>query len=412
MKLPWDKDYLKISFHVIFTLAAVLGLWVVLKNISPIVKTILDTFGYIFSALSPLWIGLITAYLLEPLAEYFQKKYEIIVENNHTKINSLKKKLGLKNTKKEQSRYKTRTAGATISYIMIVVIIIILGFFVSSSIGSSGSESNIDNIINQFTQTLNSFTTFLNKAQVKLQDLGVFEHLDLRKPLDEIINMITSFTQNLGNQAVALISKTGGYVVNFTIGLVIAFYFIKDKCMFIDKLKEFSSVLIPKKINLKIRTALSDIDAIFSGYIRGQLTDAAIMAVLITLVLSIIGIDFAVLVGIVSGFSNVIPYVGAFVGVGLAIIIGLLSGTPWKALASLIALVILQQIDGAFIVPKVVGNKVDLHPILVLLALAVGGTVFGITGMILAVPVTAILKIFLLRYMQRRKKENDKATFS
>lgn len=401
MKLPWDKNYLKISFHVIFTLLIVSILGIAFFNIIPIINSILKIIGIIFSVLAPLWIGLIIAYLLDPIADYFQIKSKLFFDKHHLKFDNWKSKLGLNKKHSIESIYQNRAAGAAISYIMVLICIILLGIFISFSFGNSGGSSNVEGMINQFSEMLDGFTKFLNNILFKISELGVSDQVN--QIFKEIISKLTSFSTNLGNQLVAGISKTGGFIVNLAIGIVISFYFIKDKNMILFKLNEFLNLFIPRNINLKLRTILSDIDAVFSGYIRGQLTDAAIMALLITISLSIIGIDFSVLIGIISGFSNIIPYIGAFIGLALAVIVGLLNGTPLKALAALIVILILQQVDGAIISPKVVGNQIDLHPILVILALSVGGTLFGLWGMILAVPITAILKIFLNRYIKRRK---------
>ena len=129
------------------------------------------------------------------------------------------------------------------------------------------------------------------------------------------------------------------------------------------------------------------------------------MAILISVSFSIVGIDYAVIIGLISGFSNLIPYIGAVVAFILSVSVGLLSGEPIMALYAAIIVLVLQQIDSVFIVPKVVGKSVDLHPVLVLLALSVFGTLFGIVGMIFAVPITAIIKLFLVRLYYKKEAE-------
>lgn len=402
MKLPWDKEYLKISFHVIFTLLIVCIIGVVFFNVVPIIKVLFNIIYRIISVFSPLWIGIIIAYLLEPIVDYFQKIYVRFINNNYNKIETLKKKLKIKSNLVACSKPRTRVAGTTLTYITILIAIIIIGFFVSSSIGSS--SSGIESIAIKTMQNLNRFSNLLDNLHVKMNQF------ELTSQIEQIINLaieqITSFVRELGNQIIMNMSKIGGIIVNFSIAVVISFYFVKDKNMILSKLNEFSNIFIPKKINTTLKIILGDIDAVFSGYIRGQLTDAFIMAVLISISLAVIGVDFSLLIGIVSGFSNIIPYIGAFVGAILAAIVGLLSGTPIKALIAVIIIFILQQIDGIFISPKVLSTQVNLHPILVILALSVGGALFGLWGMIFAIPVTAILKIFLNRYVQRKIQKN------
>jgi predicted PurR-regulated permease PerM len=117
-----------------------------------------------------------------------------------------------------------------------------------------------------------------------------------------------------------------------------------------------------------------------------------------------VGVNFAVLIGMFSGLANLIPYFGAFVGFILSVFVALLSGDVTQAVYAGIIVIVLQQIDGIFIQPKIVGEKVELSPVLVLLSLSVFGSMFGLPGMIFAVPLCAIFKIFLTRFMTRYKK--------
>lgn len=400
MKLPWDKEYLKISFHVIFTLLIVCIIGVVFFNVVPIIKVLFNIIYRIISVFSPLWIGIVIAYLLEPIVDYFQKIHVRFINNNYNKIETLKKKLKIKSNLVACSKPRTRVAGTALTYITILIAIIIIVFFVSLSIGSS--SLGIESIAIKVMQNLNRFSNLLDNFKMN--------QFEITSQIYQIINLaieqITSFVRELGNKIIINISKLGGIIVNLSIAVVISFYFVKDKNMILSKLNELSNIFIPKKINTSLKIILGDIDAVFSGYIRGQLTDAFIMAVLISISLTVIGVDFSLLIGIVSGFSNIIPYIGAFVGAILAAIVGLLSGTPIKALIAVIIIFILQQIDGIFISPKVLSTQVNLHPILVILALSVGGALFGLWGMIFAIPVTAILKIFLNRYVQRKIQKN------
>ena len=141
----------------------------------------------------------------------------------------------------------------------------------------------------------------------------------------------------------------------------------------------------------------------FIRYVVGQLTDAVIMACMIVVSFTVAGIPYAVVIGVITGFSNLIPYVGAFVAYVLSILMGLLSGEPIKALYAAIIVLVIQQVDGMVIVPKVVGQSVKLHPALVLLALSVFGGLLGLFGMVIAVPVTALIKLYIDRAYEKRR---------
>ena len=174
----------------------------------------------------------------------------------------------------------------------------------------------------------------------------------------------------------------------------------KEKILFYGR--DIIKTVMPRHAE-GILDSLSEANKIFSGYISGQLTDAIVMATLISLSFLIIGIDYPFIIGVISGFSNLIPYVGAIVAFLLAISVALLGGTPMKALYAAIVVILLQQLDSVVIVPKIVGDKVKLHPVLVILALSVFGGLFGIWGMVFAVPITALIKVTVARIYCRRK---------
>ena len=123
--------------------------------------------------------------------------------------------------------------------------------------------------------------------------------------------------------------------------------------------------------------------------------------------MSIMGVKYAVLLGFMIGLFNLIPYVGAIIAVTIAGLITLLTGGLSQAIWMLVVIIILQQIDANIINPKIVGNSLEISPILVILAVTVGGAYFGLIGMFLAVPVIAIIKVLIedfIDYKERKKK--------
>ncbi|MBQ2879563.1 MAG: AI-2E family transporter, partial [Anaerotignum sp.] len=140
----------------------------------------------------------------------------------------------------------------------------------------------------------------------------------------------------------------------------------------------------------------------FSGYLSGQVLDAAIMSALFSIAFLIVRLPHGILLGLVSGFSNIIPYFGAVTAFVLAVMAGLFSGTPIKAVYASVFILLLQQIDSLYIVPKVVGKRLELHPVLVLLSLAVFGRMFGFWGLVFAVPLGALFKMLLLWLYDRK----------
>ena len=172
---------------------------------------------------------------------------------------------------------------------------------------------------------------------------------------------------------------------------------IKDKEIYKRLWRKFKHLMFPMKQAAKINEVLYDMDVIFSKFLRGQLLDALIVAIITSIVLTILRVDFSVLLGCFAGITNIIPYFGPVFGVIPAVIVALFTDGFSKAVIVLIAFVIIQQIDANLIYPKVVGSSTGLHPVFVLLAVTFGGYFWGLFGMVLAVPVVACIKLFILR---------------
>ncbi len=380
MRFPIDRKYLKISLYTVFTLILfyILKLTVdaaafSLTNIEDIfvgVKSILAKLLSIFSL--PI-IAFIIAYLLDPVCDFFQNLYE----------------------KKFTSKSGKRRAGVVITYLFIILILSLIVVIVGRYIGKGAALGNhIFSASRRLRRMYASFNAFLVKY-------------NLYDSLEGYIDNIRSLFDNLGNSALSGAAGIGSFMLNLLLGFVIAFYFLLDKNKFLDLTKRTFKFILPSKVYGVLRNILLDCDYVFSGYIRGQLTDALIMSILISSFLIIFRIRFAIVIGIISGFSNIIPYFGAIVGFLLAILSALLSGEPIKAVYGAAIMLVLQQVDSAIISPKVVGKKVELSPPLVIIALAIGGSLFGFLGMILAVPVCGLIKMIIVgRYNQYLKKQS------
>ena len=125
-----------------------------------------------------------------------------------------------------------------------------------------------------------------------------------------------------------------------------------------------------------------------------------------SIALSIVGIDYAVVIGLISGICNMIPYVGPLVGTILAAVMGLLSGSPIKVIYAIIAMLIVQQIDNNLLAPKIVGDSVGLHAVFTMMAILVGGNVGGLLGMLLAVPVAASIRVLFNKWYEEYTNSN------
>lgn len=146
---------------------------------------------------------------------------------------------------------------------------------------------------------------------------------------------------------------------------------------------------------------MKDADNAFSGYIRGQMVDTAIVGVMASIALSIAGVPYAVIIGICIGFGNLIPYFGPVVGYAAVVVVCLPSGNIAKMVIGLVIIAVIMFVDGNIINPRLLSENVDVHPLLVVAALLGGGVLGGIAGMLIAVPTAALLKLQFDRYLHK-----------
>ena len=158
----------------------------------------------------------------------------------------------------------------------------------------------------------------------------------------------------------------------------------------------------------KLKAFAADADRVFSGYIRGQALDALLVGVMVSIAMLIARIPYALVIGILTGIGNLVPYVGPVVGFGSLIIVSLAEGSITKLVIGVIILAVVMFIDGNVINPRMLSSNVEVHPVLVIVALLAGGKVGGVVGMLVAVPVAALLKLQFEKYVERRRLANNK----
>jgi predicted PurR-regulated permease PerM len=177
---------------------------------------------------------------------------------------------------------------------------------------------------------------------------------------------------------------------------ILAFYMLKD----IERIKKSFWSLIPKSNRKEVKNLFKKIDEVLMGYLKGQLLVSFVVGVLSILGLYILKVRFFLIIGLFAGVMNLIPYLGAIFGAIPAIFI--VSFKSLKAiLAVLILFTIIQQLEGSLISPRIVGDKVGLHPIVIIFSLLAGGELLGIIGMILAVPIAGIIKVIIEHFIGR-----------
>lgn len=190
-----------------------------------------------------------------------------------------------------------------------------------------------------------------------------------------------------------LVARLGNFassLVHLVTIPVLMFYFLKDS----EQIGRFSKKMVPARSREWIFPLAGRIDQVLGGFIRGQLLVALIIGILSSLALLILGIDYWIILGIMAGLGDLVPYVGPFLGAIPAVLLAF-TVNPLTALWVIIAFLIIQQLEGSVISPRIVGDSVGLHPAAVIFVLLVGGALWGLVGLLVAVPLAGIVIVLI-----------------
>ena len=379
MRLPWNRKYLEIGFHIIITVLTLVITIRILFRLSDAKNVILNTARNFLAVFAPVFWALFFSLLFEPLVSFCQGIYEKNCSFYH------------------RSRIQNRKVGTMMAYLIVGVVLFLICRILSRKIG----DTDIQSITFQISDYIRRIGDILVLLNVKLAELGILSNVEgvLSFWTEQTVLWIEEKILSLTN----VIPQIGSSFLDILIGLTAAFYFLMEKKKFLVILNDFLIVFGGSGIAGYVSAVFHEVYSVFAGYLSGQILDAVIMAVLFSGTFFIVGLPHAVFLGLLSGFSNLIPYFGAITAFILAVVSGLLSGTPMKAVYASVLILLLQQVDSIFIVPKVVGKKVELHPVGVLFSLAVFGSWFGFLGLFLAVPLGALCKKLLFWLYERKK---------
>ena len=327
------------------------------------------------TAMTPLLIGIVIAYMLIPLVKLLQKKMRKIF-------------------------------AVTISYIIFLAIIFIILFFLIPLV-----IEQFKTFIMQIPYYMQSFSEYLinlvaTNALIKnMQDFFQIksDQLTSEEISKYLLGMLNIENFNIFQGATTVTRTAFNIIVNFIIGPLLGFYILKDTEMIHSAFLK----IIPLRKRLEVDTILAKINRVFSRYIRGQLIISFIVGILCTIALLILRIDFAVLLGFMAGLFNLIPFLGPIIGAIPAAFIALFV-SPLKALLVVIIFVAIQQLDNYVISPNIMKYQIGLHPGIIILSLIAGGAVFGWIGLLLAVPMVAIIQEVLRYYLVEKKRPTSR----
>ena len=331
--------------------------------------------GNLISIVSPFFAGLLMAYLL------------YIPEN---KIERLYRRSKPKLVRKNARKFAILT-----TYIMAILILVIIINFILPVLVESINEliGNLENYYNKVIETYNNLpedsvfkTEKVYNALKELQNFNIEQYLSLDR--------ITGYVKGVVGFA------TG--IFDVFVAIVVSIYILAERNEILSFLKKLTQSMFKEKTVNKIEKYFYRANGVFFKFISSQFIDALIVGILAIVVMRILNIKYAILLGFAIGLFNMIPYFGAIIAISISALITLITGGLSKAAIMLVSIIILQQIDANIINPKIIGDSLEISPILVILSVTIGGGYFGVIGMFLGVPVAAILKILVNDYIDNK----------
>lgn len=343
-------------------------------------KSVLNIFANVFSVLTPFIYGFLIAYILKFPYNFFNDKAYSGIGKKHEKLKVLRKPLAIITT-----------------YIIAISVIAFLTVIIVPSLVDSFSElsKNILNYAKQFEDATAQFVDWANAS------FGL--SLEMDNGLFDLVNRFTKMISggNLSDTVKSLLTsifpeilttaKVVSYgVYNWVIGIVASIYFLSSKEVMCRQLRKLTMAYTPKKWQNKIFEVTRMSNEVCGDFIIGRVIDSLIIGVLCYIILLVFNFDYALLISVVVGITNVIPFFGPFLG---AIPSGfiLLMIDPTECFWFVIIIIILQQLDGNVIGPKVIGDKIGISGFWILFSVIVGSGLFGIAGILLGIPVFVVI---------------------
>lgn len=337
----------------------------------------------LFSVLSPFWAALLIAYFLRPIVDWIDHTIQhLVMHGKHQKI--------------------VRYFSIFLAYVFVIGCIILVINFIIPQLTHS---------ITELSASVPVIYDRLAKYLMSLQDR--YPDLDMTALVEKLQNMVPDLvnfgTNIVGNGLVMIYSLSISVVrmlINVLLAIMISIYMIASTDFFREQAKRLIYAIFSENSGNAICKTCKECNSIFSAFLLSKALDSLIIGCLCCMIMSIIGLPYAVLLSVIVGITNMIPYFGPFIGAVPGVLIYLCL-KPMDAIIFAIMILILQQFDGLVLGPRLLGQSTGLNPIWVIFAITVGGAYFGLIGMFIGVPVVAVFAYLLNKLIKYRLKNRS-----
>ncbi|MGL4990436.1 MAG: AI-2E family transporter [Sarcina sp.] len=259
----------------------------------------------------------------------------------------------------------------------------------------------IPKLYNSAVSLIDAIPAIKDKAQVILHSL----HIDTLA--NKYLNPSSTNFQSMVKEVVSSAASVTGGIVNLCLGFLISIYIIADEESFLNGTRKITLIVFGTKIGDQIIEFVRILDSNIGTYLRVCILDSAIMGGVAFIGTSIIGANYTIVLAIIMFAMNLIPFVGPYIGIVIVFLICLCTGHFSTAIICAIFLEVYHEFDSWFIQPKLIGNKTGLNPAVILLAITVGGAIYGVIGMILATPITTVIVLYIKKILSKYKYRGE-----
>lgn len=266
---------------------------------------------------------------------------------------------------------------------------------------------NIVDLTSHLPSYMTSIMNWINDLDI-MKKAGIsIDNLDAAGTIMSLINKFDAI--QLGKYIDGVFSMTSG-LLNAFIAIISSVYMLLDKKTILNGVKRIINVLFKRETADSITWHTGRINDIFTKFIYCRLICSVISGIVSGIVLTLLGVKYAVILAIITVALDMIPYFGSIISFFISIIVAWVTGGVWQMIWAAVALLIIQQLDGNILSPKIMGDSLELRPLWVIVAVSVGGTLFGFIGMLVSVPVVAVIRTvvndYLEEFAEKKKQRN------
>lgn len=375
MNFKKESKYTSIAIHAFAVIASSMLFYLILVNF----QLIRGTFSNLLAIFAPITFGLVMAYLFNFFLVLYEEKVLSRFELNHS---------------------KKRVIGMILTYLSVFILFgLFLQFILPQLLTSlTGIITEIPSLVKTVSDEFIALTNSIS-IDPYLQEIIIDKSNEF---IAYVVNLSTSILPMIANYGIILMSR----IWNIVLGLIISIYLLAEKERFAALIKKSVYASASTKVADKTFELVDLADNIFGKFLSGKILDSAIIAVLTFFVLIVFKMPYPLLVAFIIGITNIIPFFGPFIGAVPAFFIILFVSFN-QAFIFLILIIIIQQIDGNFIGPKILGDSLGINAFWILFSLLISGKLFGFIGMIIGVPLFAFIYAIIKELLEARLKKKS-----